>query len=384
MLRYRSPVLLVLSVLMLAWTGAVEAQIDPQRRTNVEAGFEHPIRGNGPYDAYGFLLLNRPQFPSEDWYLRVVLSPVYARSELVRDRWPADGHAVGVGISGGLFQNNYDEFQGGDFKKGESFWGHGGAATLSYYWRQLKIAGKLPVEGQLRFRPEYAVYADGSSTSSDFRLPADSAIYSVRAGVRAGGVPPELFPKQALEVSLWHEISYRDNAESFGLPDRPQETRHFTQRTWARAGGIFSPWLNHTVSLFLTFGMAETTDVLSVFRMGGAFRFQSELPLILHGYNVEEIYARRFALANAYYQFAPIPGIDWFRLQITGDYARIDYLSGHSLPHHNLAGVGLDAITAITKIATLVVGYGYGIDAPRHNHDGGHEAHLLLEVKFSP
>ncbi len=381
---HRSPIPVLLGVLLLTWTSLATAQLDPQWRTTLEAGLEKPIRGNGPLNAYGFLLVNRPHVPAEDWYLRIVLTPVYLRSELVRDRWPADGHAVGVGISGGLFQNNFDEFREGDYKRGESFRGHGGAATLSYYWRKLKIAGVLPVEGQLRLRPEYVVYDNGSDTSSDFRLPADSAIYTLRAGVRAGGIPPELFPQRALEVSLWHEVSYRDDAGRFGLPDRTQATLHFTQRSWVRAGGIFTPWLDHSVNLFLTAGIAETTDALSVFRLGGAFRFQGELPLILHGYTAGEVFARRFGLINAAYQFPPIPGIDWFRLQFSGDYARVDYLSGHSLTHRNLAGAGMDAIIAFTKIATLVVGYGYGFDAPRRDHNGGHEVHILLEVKFSP
>ncbi len=380
--RHRSLILSLLSVLILTWNSTANAQLDPQPRTNVEVGFEAPLRGNGPLDGYGFLLWNRPNFPAEDWYLRVVASPVYVRSELVRDRWPAEGHAVGIGIFGGLFDHNFNEFQDGEYEKGDSFWGHGGGATLSYYWRQLKIAGVLPVEGQLRFRPEYAVYANGFDTSSDFRLPADSAIYSFRAGLRVGGIPPELFPKQALEVSVWHELSYRATAGSFGLPEQPQETNHFTQRTWIRAGGILSPWLDHTVSLFLTGGVAETTDVLSVFRMGGALRFQRELPLILRGYNVGEVFARRFGLVNASYQFAPIPGVDWFRLQLAADYAYVDYFSDHSLPHHNLVGAGADAITTIAKIATLVVGYGYGFNAPRGDHEGGHEIHVLLEVKF--
>lgn len=56
----------LLSILMLTWTGAAKAQLDPQRRTNLEVGIETPILGNGPLDGYGFLLLNRPHFPTED------------------------------------------------------------------------------------------------------------------------------------------------------------------------------------------------------------------------------------------------------------------------------------------------------------------------------
>ena len=39
-------------------------------------------------------------------------------------------------------------------------------------------------------------------------------------------------------------------------------------------------------------------------------------------------------------------------------------------------------IAAVFKGTSLVVGYGYGFDAPRHNHSGAQEAHVLLEKKF--
>jgi hypothetical protein len=380
--RHRCLIPLLFNLLILTWAGAATAQLDPERRTYIEAGITKATRGNGPFDGYGFLLVNRPQFPSEDWYFRLVVDPTYPTAELVRDRWPAEGHAVGVGIDGGGFQNSFNEFRNGEYLKTESFWGHGGGASLSYYWRQLKIAGVLPVEGQLRLRPEYAVYTNGLKTDSAFVLPADSGIYTVRAGLRAGGIPPELFPKQALEVSFWHEARYRDTAGRFGLPDRPQETKHFTQKTWGRAGGVFTPWLDHTVSLFLTGGVAERTDVLSAFPLGGPLPFHSELPLMLHGYNQGEVFARRFGLINMSYQLTPIPAVDWLRLQLSGDYARVAFIPGHSLPHHNLTAAGADVIAAVFKGASLVVGYGYGFDAPRHDHSGAQEAHVLFEEKF--
>jgi hypothetical protein len=74
--------------------------------------------------------------------------------------------------------------------------------------------------------------------------------------------------------------------------------------------------------------------------------------------------------------------VDWLRLQFSGDYARVDFFSDHSLPHHNLTSAGADLITAVTQRATLVFGYGYGFDAPRGNHTGAQEAHILFEYKF--
>lgn len=381
-MRHRHVIPALLTGLILASAGIAAAQIDPERRTNLEIGLDGPLRGNGSLDGYGFLLINRPHFVEEDLYLRVVVSPVYAISDLVRDRWPAEGHALGVGLGGGLFANNYSEFRDGDYKRGESFWGHGAAGNLSYYWRQLKIAGIVPVEGQLSLQPQYAIYDEGPDTERVFRLPPDSAIYSLRGGLRAGGVPPELFPKTTLEVSLWHEASYRDRAGRYGLPDRPQETEHFTQRSWVRVGGIVTPFENNTMRLFLTAGAAEDTDVLSVFRLGGALWLRSELPLVLHGYNAGEVFARRFWLLNASYRLPPLPGLERVRLQLSGDYAGVDYFTGHRLPRRGLTGAAADITVALTEGATILLGYGYGFDAPRGHRFGGQEAHLLFEVKF--
>ncbi len=190
---------------------------------------------------YGFLLWNRPHVLHEDLYWRVVVAPTFLTSELVRDRWPKSGHAIGVGLGGGFFPYNFDEFRNGVHMERESFWGHGGEVTLSYY-RRLKIADLVPIEGQLRLRPQYVVYQGAGDTDSRFRLPADTAIYEGRAGIRVGGEPPELLPEVALELSVWYEPSYRQEADAYGFPERRQALHHVTQRSWARAGGVATSW----------------------------------------------------------------------------------------------------------------------------------------------
>jgi hypothetical protein len=61
---------------------------------------------------------------------------------------------------------------------------------------------------------------------------------------------------------------------------------------------------------------------------------------------------------------------------------RVDYVRGHRLPRTGLAGVGANLSVALTKSLTLVVGYGYGIDAPRHGSFGGHDIDMQLELKY--
>jgi hypothetical protein len=355
--------------------------IDAESRTFIEGGVETPLKGNGPLTGYGYLFYTRPHFLDQDLYLRVVVPPGYFISELIKDHWPSQNSAVGIGLSGGFFAESQTEFLDGHYEKDQSFNGDSAGGTLAYYLRGVKIGGVLPMEGQIRVNPKFVWYDRTSDTSHSFRLPENTAIYDARVGIRLGGVPPELFPNAALELSLWQTFSYRDKAGQYGYPGQPQESEHFTQRTWTPMGGIFT-FSGTQASAFLNAGIAENTDPLSAFRMGGGLRLRAEFPLLVHGYYVEEIFAGKFLLVNFAYRFPIWPGQDLVHLQLLADYARVDYVRGHSLPRSNLAGVGANLSVAIMKRVDLVVGYGYGINAPRGRSFGGQEFDAQFEFKW--
>ena len=69
-------------------------------------------------------------------------------------------------------------------------------------------------------------------------------------------------------------------------------------------------------------------------------------------------------------------------VQLLADYARVNYVQGHTLPRSGLAGVGVNLSVGITKSIDLVVGYGYGIDAPRGRSFGGQEFDAQFELKW--
>jgi len=355
--------------------------MDAETRTYIEGGVETPLKGNGPLTGYAYLFTTRAHFLDEDLYLRLVVPPGYFISELILDHWPSQNSALGVGVSGGLFAESQTEFRDGRYESAESFTGDSAGGTLAYYLRGPKIGGLLPIEGQIRANPKYVWYDRSGSTSRYFRLPENTAIYDVRAGIRLGGVPPELFPNVAIELSVWHTLSYRDNAGRYGFAQEPQDTDHFTQRTWTRLGATYT-FGAQQVSAFLNAGIAENTDALSTFRMGGGLRLRAEFPLLLHGYYVEEIFARRYWLMNLAYRFPIWPGQDLVHLQLLADFAQVDYLQGHHLPRSNLPGVGANLSVAVTKRIDLVVGYGSGINAPRGHRFGGQEFDAQFQLKY--
>jgi hypothetical protein len=370
--------LVLLPVLAVA---PARAQPDPEPRAYLEVGTDVPLKGNAPVDGYAFFLWNRPNFPAEDQYLRVVVAPTYLLSELVQDHWPYGRHAVGIGLNGGGIRYGHWEYRDGSYKGEESFWGDGGELPLSYYV-STKLFDKLPLQGQIRVTPAYIVYQDSFDTSDQFKLPPDTGLVTGRVGLRLGGVPPELLPTLALEVSAWYEATYRTNTGTFGFPERPERLESLTQRAWGRVAAVLEPLEGHHVELLVTAGLSYDADLLSSFRLGSALPFRSEFPLILHGYFVEEVFAKRFWLVNASYRFPAWPGSRAVSLRASGDLAGVDYIPGQALPRNRLGGAGLDLSVAFTPRVTLVVGYGYGFDAPRNGGFGGHMAHALVEVKF--
>ena len=62
----------------------------------------------------------------------------------------------------------------------------------------------------------------------------------------------------------------------------------------------------------------------------------------------------------------------------------MEYFSGHHLPRSSLRGLGIDWSVHLSDRLTFILGYGYGVDAPRGNSFGGHELNVALEWEFLP
>ena len=358
------------------------AQPDPEGRLNLELGLEAAAKGNAPVSPYAFLLWTRPQYPAEHFYSRLVLAPTYLEGELVRDQvfgWT--GHAVGFGLSGGLFPYGFDDFQEGRYLPRHSFTGSGGGFHLAYY-PHVELADSLPLQGQLRLGATFVGYDKGADTASGFQLPQETPLYFGRVGVRLGGRPPELLPTVALGLSLWYEARYRQHADPYGLPGARDSLEHWTDRAWGRLDLIATVAETHTLSLTATAGTTTRTDKLSTFRMGAALPFRTEFPLSLHGYFSDEIFADSFALVNAAYRVPLLPRSDRLQIQLSADVAQVDYRRGRELPRSTLRGLGVDLTARLTSRLSVVLGFGYGLDAPRRGGFGGEQLGGELEWKF--
>lgn len=373
------------AIVLIALVGlapAALAQIDTEKRTYLEGGASFPLLGSGPIVGYSFLLWNRPHIHGQDTYARIILTPLYARGEWLQDNWPGRKQAIGLGIEGGLFSNNFYDYSSGRFRTGQSFWGHNLKASFAYYIHPTKIMGKIPVDVSLTVSPGFFVYQRRGDTEEGFQIPDNTPETQLVAGLRIGGVPPMLVSRTAVEFSIWHLATYRFNAGEYGLPAQPEHTRHATDRTWLRLGATIPVSERQTASLFFDMGIAGRTDPLSVYRMGGLQRLHNPFPLALHGYGSDEIFAEGYRLVNAYYRFPLLPKGDTLQLKLNFDYANVDYLSGHEEPRRDLVGLGTDLIAKITPSTTLMFQYGYGVDSYRGDGFGRSTVGLRFETQL--
>src|SRR6266542_2995924 len=381
MARGQRTILAALLTLRGAW--GVEAQIDPAKRELIQLGYNQPIVGRAPISGYAFYYLNAPNFYHTNVTLRLAVAPVYLDSEVGFSHALGPQTDLGVGLAGGGFADTYSEIRQGKYLRGESFTGHGAEISSSVY--QLFNPGdRIPLYGMVRAAVHYSTYSEDTHTYEIFKVPDDQVTYRVRTGLRWGGREPLMLTELALELSVWYEGEFRSNAGRYGLPtgngtlDRRVE--NMTHLFWAR--GILAytlPEWKHTFALSLTSGTSVHADRFSAYRLGGVLPLISEFPLTLPGYYFQEISTRSFILLAGNYT-VPLDAKQHWSVSGTAATAGVEYLDGLEQPGRWHSGVGGGVIyRSPTDSWQLAVGYGYGIDALRHQERGAHSVGFLLQ-----
>lgn len=374
MLRYRNCWVLLLP---LAAALTARAQIDPVRRELVQLGYNQPFEGHAPFSGYAFYYRNQPAFVLSNLTLRLALAPVYLDSELgVRDALGPHTD-LGLGLAGGGFADSYNEVRSGRFLPDESFFGHGGEASLSVY-HLFNDGARIPLNGVFRVAAHYAAYEADSDTAATFRVPDDGTTFHCRAGFRWGGMEPVLLPARALELSVWYEFQARFDSGPYGFAgDRHLEAQ--THLVWGRALFAYTlPESGHSFSLSLTGGWSEGADRLNTYRLGAVLPLASEFALTLPGYYYQELSAQRFVLAAGQYSL-PLDARKHWSFVVVGATTAADYLPGLEEPDHWQSGVGGGLLYRCAPWQ-VVVGYGYGVDALRSNGRGAHSIGVLVQI----
>jgi hypothetical protein len=359
----------------------VEAQIDPEKRRLIQLGYNQPLEGQGPLAGYAFYFHNEPEFIRTNLTLRLAVAPVYLDSELGIEEVLGPNTDLGLGLAGGGFAHSYFEVRRGDYRRKESFLGHGGEISSTLYHR-FNPQHEIPLHGILRGGVRYSIYEEESSTAPEFELPQDRTMYHILIGLRWGGKAPRMLPALGMELSVWYDVQYRDHSTRYGFNgDRAVEP--VSHLWWARALIAYTlPEWKHRFDLTMTMGTSLNTDRFSAYRIGGLLPFASDFPLNMPGYYYQELSAKNFWLLNGQYS---IPLDTHNRWNLTGFAASgwMDYADGFEQPGNWHSGVG-GGIAYRSPVDTwqVVLAYAYGIDAIRDHGRGAHTVGILLQYDF--
>jgi hypothetical protein len=355
------------------------AQIDPAARDLLQFGYNQAFEGHAPIAGYAFYYHNQPDFLRTNLTLRLAVAPVYVDSELGFVNGLGPNTDFGIGLAGGGFADSYNEIHGGTFYESESFEGNGAEISASLYHR-FNPAAEIPLNFILRGTAHYSDYNRNNDTTPDFVLPNNHTDFSVRTGLRWGGVEPTLFPPLAMELSAWYEGHLRTDPGSYGI-NNADELESQSHLFWTEAALAYTlPESQHSFYVRLTAGTSVDADRFTAYRLGGFLPLVSEFPLSLPGYYYQEISARQFALLNANYLVPLDPG-KLFDLDLNASTAVVDYLPGESQPGNSLTGVGGGILyhTPSNRLK-LMLNYAYGIDALRANGRGASSVGVLFQI----
>lgn len=365
-------------------TSVSQAQIDPSKRELIQLGYNLPLEGSGPLNAYAFYYLNVPQFVRSNLTLRLAIAPVYMDSELGFSQALGEHTDVGVGVAGGGFADSYYEIRRGEFLRSESFTGHGGGVSGSIY-HLFNPESRIPLNGLFRLESHSVFYERDSETKSTFVLPGDRTMFNLRTGVRWGGKEPVLLPDLAMELSAWYEAQFRTSYGPYGLPNTngiglDRQAKQMSHLFWGRALLAYTlPEWKHNFYISLTLGTTLDADRFSAYRLGGVLPLAAEFPLTLPGYYFQEISAREFALVGMNYSL-PLDRSDRWAINALATTAGVNYITGLEQPGHWHSGVGGGLRYRSPGNAwQVVVGYAYGIDAIRDHGRGAHSVGILLQ-----
>jgi len=357
------------------------AQIDPVKRDLIQFGYNAALEGHAPFAGYAFYYHNQPDFLRTNLTLRLALAPVYLDSELgfVNGLGPNTDFAVGV--AGGGFADSYNEIRGGTFFPSESFDGHSAELSASVY-HLFNPADRIPLNLVLRGTAHYSIYARNDDMASNIQLPNDHATFSVRTGLRWGGIEPTLLPPLAMELSVWYEGQFRTDPGAYGFGG-DRELASQSHLFWGEAALSYTlPKSRQNFSARLLAGTSVDADRFSAYRLGGELPLVSEFPLTLPGYFYQEISARQFVLLNGNY-IVPLDRKQHFSFDLTASSAFVDYLPGESQPGNWLNGVGGGILyRSPADRLKIMVNYGYGVDAIRSHGRGANSIGLLMQLNL--
>lgn len=355
------------------------AQVDPEARRLLQAGFSRTFDGRGPMAGYFYYYHSQP-YMNGTRSLRFALAPVYLDTEFGVKQGFGPSTDLGVGVAGGGYADSYAEFRGGRYLSGESFTGDGMKGSLSAYHGFGKV-GPAPLAGILRGELRYAEYRRSNDTSAAFMLPDAQTDFAVRSGLRWGGIEPLMLPKLAGEISVWYEGRARTAPGAYGYAGDRRIEPH-SHMFWSRALIVYNPPnARRRYMAQVAGGTSRRADRFSAFRLGGVLPMAAEFPLSIPGYYYQEVSAESFGLAGGSYIIPLCRDRRTWLATLTAATAVVDYVPGTGTGNKWHSGLGA-GISYAAEAWQALLEYGYGINAARGHGNGSHSLGLRLQFDF--
>jgi hypothetical protein len=191
------------------------AQIDPVKRDLIQFGYNQAFEGTSRWPPTRFIITTSRIFCARTsrcgWRSRrFIWIPNSASSARL-----GPNTDLAIGLAGGGFADSYNEIRGGNFcrrilrrQRRGNFREH-----LSPVQSRRRDSAELGLRGTAH----YSILQPQRQHGGQFQLPADHGDFSVRTGLRWGGVEPTLFPPLAMELSVWYEGHLRSDSGAYGF-----------------------------------------------------------------------------------------------------------------------------------------------------------------------
>jgi hemolysin activation/secretion protein len=362
------------------------AQRDPEERKNLYLGVSVPVdNGKGDMGAAGYFYWNKPRFPTDNTQFRLIYAGVFADALLTYPRFFDPDTSLNIGARALGFFDGLTEYRNGDDLDAQRFNGNSASARIAVEREFFKLWDQLPFNISVEYSARVAQYQRRDSTLASFVLPRDGLTQSAEIAARLGGIAPGIVQRQGAELFVTVESAWRSHWAAWGPSGAAFATSNRYRKITAGAGLLlplshFFPTLRrHHIGLQITGGTGSRLDRLSCYKLGGSLP-TGRTPTQVRGFYPGELFATDFALVNFSYE---LPLAEWrqLALHLGADYAtlRRDDIAERHWSDYRGAGVG-----ASLRLfgADLLVGYGYGINAPRLGKRGGHEITLQLFKAF--
>jgi hypothetical protein len=360
----------------------VSAQIDPDERRIFYAATTVPVdEGHGNVGGAGFFYWNRPKWPCDDTQFRLVFAGVYLDTLLTWPQLLGKNTSFNVGASALGFFDGLTEYRDGEDLDEQKFYGDTASVRTFVEREVFKLWDEIPFNIKLEYELRGTQYREASTTDPTFVLPHDGYTQVAELRFALGGIRPGIVRIEGAELFLTTSAAWRGNWRPWGLAGAPFETSNRYQKIMAGAGVLlgmdrFVPSLKkHYFGVRLSGGYGNRLDRLSQYKLGGSLPTGAESTTV-HGFYARELFASDFFLTNLSYE---VPLADWHELagHVYADYAAVKRkdIADHGWKGYGGLGAGVSAQWWKTDV---LLTYGFGINAERLGHRGGHEIALQM------